>query len=93
GPTFDYTHRLLDPALAETAPPVTVATAASAEREAAPHVTKLLDGQGLIETHPPANPDTPVGDLTREPLEFPAGRDLRLQALARGDEGFLLALG
>ena len=32
------------------------------------------------------------GDLTREPLAFPAGRDLRLQALARGDEGFLLAL-
>ena len=35
----------------------------------------------------------PVGDLTREPLAFPAGRDLRLQNLARGDEGFLLALG
>jgi alpha-D-ribose 1-methylphosphonate 5-triphosphate synthase subunit PhnI len=34
-----------------------------------------------------------VGDLTREPLSFPAERDLRLQALARGDEGFLLALG
>ncbi|WP_204312565.1 carbon-phosphorus lyase complex subunit PhnI, partial [Escherichia coli] len=31
--------------------------------------------------------------LTREPLDFPAGRDLRLQNLARGDEGFLLALG
>ncbi len=35
----------------------------------------------------------PVGDLTREPLNFPADRDLRLQNLARGDEGFLLALG
>ena len=35
----------------------------------------------------------PVGDLTREPVAFPAGRDLRLQALARGDEGFLLGLG
>ena len=34
-----------------------------------------------------------VGDLTREPLDFPADRDLRLQNLARGDEGFLLALG
>ena len=31
-----------------------------------------------------------IGDLTREPLEFPMSRDLRLQALARGDEGFLL---
>jgi len=38
-------------------------------------------------------PITPVGDLTREPLSFPADRDLRLQNLARADEGFLLALG
>src|SRR6202022_3429328 len=37
--------------------------------------------------------DAPVGDLTREPLSFPADRDLRLQNLARADEGFLLALG
>jgi len=35
----------------------------------------------------------PVGDLTREPLSFPADRDLRLQNLARADEGFVLALG
>jgi alpha-D-ribose 1-methylphosphonate 5-triphosphate synthase subunit PhnI len=35
----------------------------------------------------------PVGDLTREPLQFPASRDVRLQNLARGDEGFVLALG
>ena len=31
--------------------------------------------------------------LLPEPLDLPAGRDLRLQNLARGDEGFLLALG
>ncbi|MBD2203850.1 carbon-phosphorus lyase complex subunit PhnI [Calothrix sp. FACHB-1219] len=31
-------------------------------------------------------------DLTREPLTFPAGRDARLQNLARADEGFLLSL-
>ena len=34
-----------------------------------------------------------MDDLTRDPMAFPAGRDLRLQSLARGDEGFLLALG
>jgi alpha-D-ribose 1-methylphosphonate 5-triphosphate synthase subunit PhnI len=34
-----------------------------------------------------------VPDLTRDPLAFPAPRELRLQNLARGDEGFLLALG
>ena len=33
-----------------------------------------------------------TGDITREPLEFPMQRDTRLQALSRGDEGFLLAL-
>lgn len=42
---------------------------------------------------PDADSDATPGDLTREPLMFPAGRDIRLQALARGDEGFLLALG
>jgi len=31
-------------------------------------------------------------DLTREPLELPADRPLRLQALARADEGVLLGL-
>ncbi|HQU11607.1 MAG TPA: carbon-phosphorus lyase complex subunit PhnI, partial [Acidiphilium sp.] len=35
----------------------------------------------------------PPADLTMAPLGFPAPRALRLQALARGDEGFLLALG
>ena len=37
--------------------------------------------------------DREPGDLTREPLTFPADRDVRLQALARGDEGFLLGHG
>ncbi len=36
---------------------------------------------------------TAVPDLTQAPLKFPASRELRLQNLARGDEGFLLALG
>ncbi len=58
-----------------------------------PRVTDLLGDEGLIEREPKADADAPVNDLTREPLDFPADRDLRLQALARGDEGFLLALG
>ena len=47
----------------------------------------------MMEEDPLPHPEGDVGDLTREPLEFPADRDLRLQNLARGDEGFLLALG
>jgi len=93
GPTFDYTHRLLDPDLAEQAPRVTPLQVAAEDETAAPHVTQLLDGEGLIERNSKADAGNPVGDLTRVPLEFPVDRDVRLQALARGDEGFLLALG
>jgi alpha-D-ribose 1-methylphosphonate 5-triphosphate synthase subunit PhnI len=42
---------------------------------------------------PHPTPGAEPGDLTREPLAFPADRPVRLQALARGDEGFLLGLG
>jgi alpha-D-ribose 1-methylphosphonate 5-triphosphate synthase subunit PhnI len=58
-----------------------------------PRVTDILGRDGLIEPSPPADAESEVGDLTREPLGFPAARDLRLQNLARADEGFLLALG
>ena len=92
GPTFDYTHRLLDPRLAEGFVPEEPATAACLEG-VIPRVTDILGRDGLIEPSPKADADQPVGDLTREPLSFPADRDLRLQNLARGDEGFLLALG
>lgn len=92
GPTFDYTHRLLDPSLAAGSVPQEPATVPAAETSM-PRVTDILKSDGLIEPSPPEDKDKPVGDLTREPLNFPADRDLRLQNLARGDEGFLLALG
>ena len=92
GPTFDYTHRLLDPQLADGFVPERPAVAA-APSAATPRVTDILGRDGLIEPSPPAEADAPVGDLTRDPLGFPAGRDLRLQNLSRADEGFLLALG
>ncbi len=93
GPTFDYTHRLLDPQLAETggsAPQAAREQGASAFD--APHVLRLLDREGLIEPAPQGSDAGPDEDLTRAPIDFPASRALRLQALARGDEGFLLAL-
>jgi len=91
GPTFDYTHRLLDPTLAESSEPDAPVT--GEPLAAMPRVTDILGQDGLIEPSPEADADAPVGDLTREPLNFPADRDLRLQNLARADEGFLLALG
>ncbi len=58
-----------------------------------PRVTDLLGADDLIERSPQRAAEEPVGDLTHDPLSFPADRDIRLQNLARGDEGFLLALG
>ena len=58
-----------------------------------PRVIDILDRDGLIESEEPDSDRCAVGDLTREPLDFPAGRDVRLQSLARADEGFVLALG
>lgn len=92
GPTFDYTHRLIDFALAAGVEPPPPAEAQATEDGMA-RVADLLGDEGLIEREATPEAGAPVADLTREPLSFPAGRDLRLQALARGDEGFLLALG
>ena len=91
GPTFDYTHRLLDAGIVDGEVPAPVTR--QSEPQNAPRVTDLLGRQGLMEPDGETDPNREVGDLTREPLDFPLDRDLRLQALARGDEGFLLALG
>ncbi|MCR9256799.1 MAG: carbon-phosphorus lyase complex subunit PhnI [Alphaproteobacteria bacterium] len=98
GPTFDYTHRLLDFALAAdpSRPVKAVPETAEPLRPDMPRVTEFLNQEGLIETEDaPAQEDDPAktADLTREPIDFPADRATRLQNLARGDEGFLLALG
>jgi alpha-D-ribose 1-methylphosphonate 5-triphosphate synthase subunit PhnI len=94
GPTFDYTHRLLDFGLAESRTGGPCDSESAGEPEPSiPPVIELLDREGLIESEPPGTTGAVVGDLTREPLTFPAGRDVRLQNLARGDEGFLLAMG
>ncbi len=87
GPTYDYTHRLLEFAPAEPSP----APTDTAQAEAVPRVIDILGAQGLIE--PDGAGDAEPHDLTRQPLAFPAARDVRLQALARGDEGFLMAMG
>ncbi|HWK45886.1 MAG TPA: carbon-phosphorus lyase complex subunit PhnI [Stellaceae bacterium] len=96
GSTFDYTHRLLDFALA-AGTPVSAASPSPADTAISevgvmPRVVDLLDRDGLMERFPAdAEAAEPV-DLTRQPLAFPADRPTRLQNLARGDEGFLLAL-
>jgi len=96
GPTFDYTHRLLDFTLMANGEAPTEAP--SGENPIDENMPRVLDDilnyEGLIQDEPvPVDENAPVADLTREPVKFPAGRDLRLQNLSRGDEGFVLALG
>ena len=92
GPTFDYTHRLLDFSLAEESVPEPAAEAQAGPAGAMPRVADLLNQEGLIEEEAATDP-SPVGDVTRSAMTLPVGRDVRLQMLARGDEGFVLALG
>ncbi len=108
GPTYDYTHRLLDfTLLAESElgelndelsdlneRPNDLDSEAEDAVEACPRVLDMLNHEGLIEpSSSPQSCDQVPSDITREPLNFPADRSARLQSLARGDEGFLLALG
>jgi alpha-D-ribose 1-methylphosphonate 5-triphosphate synthase subunit PhnI len=106
GATYDYTQRLLDFRLMADAqanggdpnghvaqqPPVPRETPQEPP-ETMPRVVTLLNKEGLIEQETPRPGAPEPGDLTREPLAFPANRATRLQNLARGDEGFLLAMG
>jgi alpha-D-ribose 1-methylphosphonate 5-triphosphate synthase subunit PhnI len=94
GPTYDYTQRLLDFSLAAAGgAPARAEVALEGMPEAMPRVADLLGDEGLIEEETPPPGDPEPADLTRDPLAFPAGRALRLQNLARADEGFLLSMG
>lgn len=93
GPTFDYTHRLLDFALlaeGEVEASNTEAVEARVD-EAMARVSRLLEREGLMVSE--ADSGAEPADITREPPTYPCDRSARMQALVRGDEGFLLALG
>jgi alpha-D-ribose 1-methylphosphonate 5-triphosphate synthase subunit PhnI len=107
GPTYDYTQRLLDFSLLANAQELESQTTASDVPSAplpppavssvspvptVPRVVDLLNQEGLIERSERSDHDPAPRDLTREPLRFPADRATRLQNIARGDEGFLLAM-
>lgn len=89
GPTFDYTHRLLDFKLAAENSYQPAKTEKS-DGQDIPRITDFLNAEELIQTEKD-NQEEPK-DLTREPLELPANRALRLQSLSRSDEGFLLGM-
>ncbi|MDY0259451.1 MAG: carbon-phosphorus lyase complex subunit PhnI [Desulfovibrio sp.] len=58
-------------------------------------VMDFLEKEGLLPTPAEEDANAPSAaptDITRGALTLPAGRDARLQNLARGDEGLMLAL-
>ena len=88
GPTFDYTHRLLDFALlaeGETDANKRPVNLDNKQTAACPHVMNILEQEGLMS--PPECNNAKHSDITREAVQFPTGRSERLQILARGDEG------
>jgi alpha-D-ribose 1-methylphosphonate 5-triphosphate synthase subunit PhnI len=105
GPTLDYSHRLLRLDLLDRAG-TPVPAAESAESSAAEQSPEPLDGKlpavadwqrengllGALPAEPPPHPSE-LPDVTREPVNFPAPRAQRLQALARADTGGVLSLG
>ncbi|WP_420548152.1 carbon-phosphorus lyase complex subunit PhnI [Curvivirga sp.] len=97
GPTFDYTHRLIDFDLAseQNQIPKTHQEEHGLDASIPRVLDNLLHHEGLIQTEPVIQDEAAqhVGDLTREPVNFPVDRDVRLQNLSRGDEGFVLSLG
>ena len=105
GPTYDYTHRLIEPdpdhgpgaggdrhMESDTAHPDQAAACdpIPSVPEELPRVIDILQAQGLLLQDDTPSAGDAAGDITRQPLAFPVSRSLRLQALARGDEGFLL---
>lgn len=100
GPTYDYTHRLLDFSLMDDrqdgkgaeGEPGTGEAEEGKEEAPMTRVADLLRLESLVEEEAEEDPSKEVGDLTREPLLPPAERDVRLQNLARADEGFLLSI-
>jgi alpha-D-ribose 1-methylphosphonate 5-triphosphate synthase subunit PhnI len=82
GPTFDYTHRLLDfKLLAENETPLSPTQ--QFENKKVPHVLSFLNQEDLMQKEKDNNLD-PI-DITREPISFPTSPAARLQALTRGD--------
>ena len=91
GPTFDYTHRLLEFKLAAEgeipSPPQR-----ESEPQPLPSALRTLDQEDLIQSELPPEGDPDPFDLSEQAASYPAARDQRLQGLARADEGFLLSM-
>lgn len=97
GPTRDYTQRLVDFSLLnETSEQMeqilaNVGVSTDPERlpDTFPKVVDLLRQEGLLA---PLEASQEVCDITRQTLTFPSCRSAKLQSLARGETGAMMAL-
>lgn len=93
GPTYDYSHRLLDFSLMtvegnrKAASEEISGEEISGEDIHCGRVTDLLRAERVMEAVP--EDDTEPFDVTSRLLTFPAPRSARLQTFARSDAGFL----
>jgi alpha-D-ribose 1-methylphosphonate 5-triphosphate synthase subunit PhnI len=105
GPTRDYSLRLLNFCLAQedstyvkeflkkfTPEVLKARTDLMEEVPSFPKVVDILRAEGLLETPNSIEEPKKIIDITRQPLTFPAPRAARLQAMARGETGGLMAL-
>ncbi|MDR1656173.1 MAG: carbon-phosphorus lyase complex subunit PhnI [Deltaproteobacteria bacterium] len=69
---------------------MTLPEAGTQLKETINDIDSILIAEGLMESDQPEG--GPLGDLTRAPADFPMDRPMRLQSLARADEGFILSL-
>lgn len=98
GPTRDYTQRLLDFSLMEENSESAGEFLAGLEPGVAedhlpdsfPKIVGLLREEGLVDET--RRDQLPIFDITREAITFPAPRSARLQSLARGEIGAMMAL-
>ena len=98
GPTYDYTHRLLNFRLQNESEDelrsfreqyqakADEADEAAGEMKAA-RVSELLREEGLIHSYDPD--ENEPDDVTQDKFMFPASRSARLQTLFRADTGFI----
>jgi len=102
GPTRDYSLRMLNTDLAvETEAEVqaflqsfeaNLADLPTMTEKGSTKIIHILQQQGLLKAVS-NDEDTRLVDITREAVRFPAPRSARLQMLARGETGGLMALG
>ncbi|MBZ4665415.1 carbon-phosphorus lyase complex subunit PhnI [Mahella sp.] len=100
GPTYDYTHRLIDFALTnenedDIAAFIKDFRQEMDDAEQMPTFSKVIDvlrSEDLMDGMPESHAEATPFDVTMESLSFPAPRSARLQLLARGETGAMVAL-